>query len=134
MRGPDMSFVYERQQEEAEAELQEVRAELEDARPRAEEAERVFEAAYGSEVDEIFRLATERNHRWIELWAPVAADPENPSLRDQFFHFLSMRSDEARAMQKADERVSNLEASERRLKRKIQNTKREARRAKQNRS
>jgi hypothetical protein len=132
MRGPDMSFVYERQQEEAEAELQEVQAELEDARPRAEEAERVFEAAYGSEVDEMFQLATERNHRWIELWAPTAAGPE--SLRDDYLYFLYRRSDEARAMQKAAERVNNLEASERRLKRKIQEAKREARRAKQNRS
>jgi hypothetical protein len=132
MRGPDMSFVYEAQQEEAEAELQEVRAELEDARPRAEEAERVFEAAYGPEVDEIFQLATERNHRWMELWAPTAADPE--SLRDEFLYILYRRSDEGRDMEKANERVRNLKASERRLKRKIQKAKREARRAKQDRS
>jgi uncharacterized protein involved in exopolysaccharide biosynthesis len=132
MRGPDMSFVYEAQQEEAEAELQKVRAELEDARPRAEEAERALEAAYGSEVDEIFQLATESNHRWMELWAPTVAGPE--MLWDEFLYFLYRRSDEGIAMEKARERVRTLAASEQRLKRKIQKAKREARRAKQDQS
>jgi hypothetical protein len=132
MKRPDMSWVYEQEQKEAEAELEEVRAELEEARPRAEEAARVFEEAYGSEIDEMFAYAKRRKHRWIALWTPPEdQEPLARPLRDQMFHFLYHFADEKMAMDAARERWGKLAASERRLKRKIQKAKREARKAKE---
>jgi hypothetical protein len=119
-----------REIEEFGAELQEVLLELEDARPRAEEAERVFEEAYGAEMDELLRYARRRKHRWVGLWTPPKEAAESvPSLRDEMLDFLYYRSEEARAMHEAGGRVRNLEMDERRLKRKIQKAKREARKA-----